>query len=87
MYMGKNMGFSICRVARKFEITVLGVSKLQKTVPQNVEFPATLCQSIAEAYVSGRPKIIIKSSSDSHNSNLLIRVTYHIGRGLRTTGV
>ena len=57
---GEEYGVSICRVVTKFEITVLGVPKLQKTVPRNVELPATLCRSVAEAYVSGRPKIIIK---------------------------
>ena len=56
----EEFGVSICRVVTKFEITVLGVPKLQKTVPRNVELPATLCRSVAEAYVSGIPKIIIK---------------------------
>jgi hypothetical protein len=30
-----------------FEITVLGVLKLQKTIPRNGELPATLCRSVA----------------------------------------
>jgi hypothetical protein len=34
-------------VVTKFEITVLGIPKLQKTIPQNVELPATLCRSVA----------------------------------------
>ncbi len=57
---GEEYGVSICHVVTKFEITVLGVPNLQKTVPRNVELPATLCRSVVEACVSGRPKIIIK---------------------------
>jgi hypothetical protein len=30
----------------KFEITGLGVLKLQKRIPRNVELPATLCRSV-----------------------------------------
>jgi hypothetical protein len=46
-HMGKYMGFSICREVTKFEMTVLGVPKLQKTIPRNVELPAALCRSVA----------------------------------------
>jgi hypothetical protein len=45
-HMGK-YGVSICREVTKFEMTVLGVPKLQKTMPRNVELPATLCRSVA----------------------------------------
>jgi hypothetical protein len=44
---GEEYGVSICRVVTNFEIAALGVSKLQKTIPQNVELPATLCRSVA----------------------------------------
>ena len=36
---------SICRVLIKFEKTVLGVLKLQKTIPQNVELGLTICHT------------------------------------------
>jgi hypothetical protein len=31
----------------KFDITVLKIRKLQKTIPRNGELPATLCRSVA----------------------------------------
>jgi hypothetical protein len=42
--MGKNM-VAICPVVTKFEITGLGVLKLQKRIPRNVELPATLAEA------------------------------------------
>ncbi len=47
IYMGKIWGNNICRMVTNFEITVLEVPKLQKTIPQNCELPATLCPSVA----------------------------------------
>ena len=46
IYMGKNMGSQFA-AWDEIEITVLGVPKLQKTIPRNVELPATLCRSVA----------------------------------------
>jgi hypothetical protein len=34
-------------VVTNFEITILEVPKLQKTIPRNCKLPATLCQSVA----------------------------------------
>ena len=44
---GEEYGETIYRVVTKFEITVLRVLKLQKTIPRNVKLPATLCLSVA----------------------------------------
>jgi hypothetical protein len=46
---GERYGVTIFAVVTNFEITVLEVSKLQKTIPRNGELPATFCQSIAYA--------------------------------------
>ena len=68
--MGKDIyGVSIIsRVLMKFEITVSGISKLQKTMPRNFELPRSV-----GIKVSGRLKIIIKYtiplSGIDHNSN------------------
>jgi hypothetical protein len=43
---GRIWGNNICRVGVNFEITVLEVPKLQKTIPRNGELPATLCRSV-----------------------------------------
>jgi diphthamide synthase (EF-2-diphthine--ammonia ligase) len=42
--MGK-YGVSICGEVTKFEMTVLGVPKLQKTIPRNVELPPHLAEA------------------------------------------
>ena len=45
-HMGKIYGVTIFTLVTNL-ISVLAVPKLQKTIPRNVELPATLCQSVA----------------------------------------
>ena len=42
IFTGEVYGVTIFATVTKFEITVLEVSKLQKTIPRNFELPATL---------------------------------------------
>ncbi len=56
---GERYGVTIFTVVTNFNITVLEVPKLQKTIPRNGELPATLSRSVASASVNGRPKCFI----------------------------
>jgi hypothetical protein len=44
---GERHGVTIFTAVTNFNKTVLGVPKLQKTITQNGELPATLCRSVA----------------------------------------